>query len=155
MPATDDLLFAEVEGSCACCGHRDSRALTVHHIDEAKPKNESYDNKIVLCHNCHHCYHNGKGLTYEEVKALKRRLIIKTLTTQGHNALKQAYRKGVVVATPFLVNHLVEQQYLKYQQVVTNFRPDDSWLEHVDIAAVYEITAIGKELVEKWSLNDA
>src|SRR4051812_48976836 len=98
MPAVDDLLFAEVDNSCAGCGHRDSRALTVHHIDEAKPKNENYDNKIVLCHNCHQCHHEEKGLTHEQVRTIKRRLIIKTLTRQGLNAMKQAHRKGVVIA---------------------------------------------------------
>ena len=153
MPTVEDLLFAETEGGCAWCGHRDARALTIHHLDEAKPKNENYDNKIVLCHNCHHCYHNGKGPTEEEIKTLKRRLIVKTLTRAGVNALKLAYRKGQVIATPFLVNHLVEQQFLVYKEVVTNFAPDDSLIEHIDIAAVFEITPVGKELVEKWGLR--
>ena len=112
MSATDDLLFAETEGGCANCGLKDSRALTIHHIEQSKPKIEDYDNKIVLCHNCHQCHHEGHEPTAEALKDIKRRLIIKTLTRPGLNALKQAYSRTYVVAMPFLVNHLVEQQYL-------------------------------------------
>lgn len=155
MPSVEDLLYLETDGGCACCGLRDIRVLTVHHIEEAKPKNENYDNKIVLCHNCHDSHHNSKGLTKEEIQTVKRRLIIKTLTRPGLNAMKQALRKGRVIAAPFLVNHLVEQQFLEYKEVVTNFAPDDSWLEHIEIAAIYELTEPGRQLMERWSLNAA
>jgi hypothetical protein len=155
MRSVDELLFLETDGGCACCGHRDMRALTIHHIEESKPKNENYDNKIVLCHNCHNSYHNGKGFSEGEIKEVKRRLIIKTFTRLGLNAMKHAFRKGRVIATPFLVNHLVEQQLLVYKEVITNYRPDDSWQEHVEIAALYEITEPGRQLMEKWGLNGA
>ena len=106
MPTTDDLLYAETDGGCAYCGMRDQRVLTIHHLIQETPKNEDYDNKLLLCHNCHHAHHAAKGATVEELKTIKRRLIIKTLTVLGHNALKLAHRHGEVVALPFLVTHL-------------------------------------------------
>ena len=50
--AREDLLFLETDDSCALCGLKDTRALTIHHIEQSDPKNENYDNKLVLCHNC-------------------------------------------------------------------------------------------------------
>jgi hypothetical protein len=101
MLRNDELLFLETDGACAFCGHKDTRALTIHHIIRAVPKIEDYDNKIVLCHNCHQCHHQGKGPTSDEIKQIKRRLIIKTLTPLGVNALKYAYRRSRVSAAPF------------------------------------------------------
>ena len=155
MPATEDLLYAETDRTCACCGHRDTRALTIHHIEQSKPKDESYDNKIVLCHNCHTCHHSDKGPTKGEIVDLKRRLIRKTLTQQGLNALKAAYRKGHVTAPPFAVNHLVEMQFLSYERPVHIYAADDSWIEHEEVSAIYGITEHGKQLIEKWGLNGA
>jgi hypothetical protein len=126
----------------------------VHHLEQATPKNEAYDNKLVLCHNCHQCHHDGKGLSHKELKEIKRRLIMKTLTIPGLNALKQAYRKGHVVAMPFLVNHLIEQRLLKYRETVSNWiRGDQDPETVVDMTVVYTITDRGKELLEKWKLK--
>lgn len=153
MSATEDLLFAETEGGCANCGLKDSRALTIHHIEQSKPKNEDYDNKIVLCHNCHQCHHEGHEPTADALKDIKRRLIIKTLTRPGLNALKQAYRRTYVVAMPFLVNHLVEQQYLEFKEVMSSMVDDDNPAEEIETDVVYMITPTGRQLLEKWSLK--
>jgi len=154
MAKTDELLFMETDGACAVCGTRDTRALTTHHIDRASPKNESYDNKIVLCHNCHQCHHDGNGPTKRELKEIKRRLIIKSLTQVGLNALKQAYRKPYVVAMPFLVTHLLERRYLKYEEMRSGTRKedsdDDNWLVET---ALYTLTPSGRALLKKWKLN--
>lgn len=154
MSSTDDLLNFEADGGCAHCGLRDVRALTIHHLDQSKPKNEGYDNKLYLCHNCHHCHHAGKGPTSEQLREIKRRLIVKTLTIPGLNAMKQAYRRGHVVAMPFLVNHLIEQRYLEYKEVVSNWvRSDQGPDALVDMTVVYTITERGQQLLEKWALK--
>ncbi|MFZ2163316.1 MAG: hypothetical protein WAW02_13970 [Sideroxyarcus sp.] len=155
MAKTEELLFIETDGACACCGTRDMRTLTTHHIDQSSPKNESYDNKIVLCHNCHHCHHDGKSPTKKELKEIKRRLIVKSLTQVGLNAMKQAYRKPYVVAMPFLVVHLIERQFLKYEEMLSGTREEESnddndWLVET---ASYTITSTGRALLKKWKLN--
>jgi len=61
MTDTEEMILSETDGSCAYCGIKDYRVLTIQHIIQRKPKDESYDNKIILCHNCHHLYHQGKG----------------------------------------------------------------------------------------------
>lgn len=154
MAKTDDLLFAETDGACACCGTRDIRTLTIHHINQTSPKDENYENKIVLCHNCHHCHHDGKSPTREELEVIKRRLIIKSLTQVGLNAMKQAYRKPYVVAMPFLVAHLVERQLLKQGEMLSGTREEGStsedWLVET---ASYTLTPVGRALLKKWGLN--
>ena len=154
MAKTDELLFMESDAACACCGTRDVRTLTIHHIDQSSPKDESYDNKIILCHNCHQCHHDGKGATEKELKDIKRRLIVKSLTQVGLNAMKQAYRKPFVVAMPFLVVHLVERGYLKYGEMLSGTREGESsegsWLVET---ASYTITSTGRALLKKWKLN--
>lgn len=149
--ARDDLLFVETDDSCALCGLKDTRALTIHHLEQSEPKNENYDNKLVLCHNCHHCFHQGKGVTAEELKNIKRRLIMKTLTVPGINAMKCAYRREGVVAMPFLVNHLVEYGYLRQGDAI-RFDTTDTGVEVVT-DAMYLITDEGRELLEKWDLK--
>jgi hypothetical protein len=149
----DQLVYIETEGSCAYCGFKDTRALTIHHLDATEPKSELYDNKIVLCHNCHQCHHQGKGPTAEELINIKARLIVKTLTRQGLNALKIAARKKGVSAHPFMVNHLIEMRYLKEKEVVSTLMDDnDSTIELVS-EAIYEITAEGQALLAKWKLK--
>jgi hypothetical protein len=152
MPRNDELLFLETEGACAYCGHKDARTLTIHHMVQATPKIEEYDNKIVLCHNCHQSHHQGKGPTADELKEIKRRLIIKTLTLPGVNALKYAYRRSRVSAAPFLVNHLIEYGYLAEKEVVSDWSEDAS-APNIIITALYEITTDGKSLLEKWGLK--
>jgi hypothetical protein len=154
MPSTDDLLYSECDSGCAHCGLRDLRALTIHHLEQSKPKNEDYDNKLVLCHNCHQCHHEGKGPSAEQLRDIKRRLIVKTLTIPGLNALKLANRRGQVVAMPFLVTHLIEQQYLQYKEsVVTWLRDGQKPEDFADNTAVYTITERGKKMLEKWALK--
>jgi hypothetical protein len=139
-----ETLYFETDGGCAICGIRDQRVLTVHHIDhETKKKNNSYDNLIVVCHNCHTSYHQNKGLNKTEIKTIKKRLIKKTLTQFGVNALKEAKRKSNVSGAPFLLNHLVEMSYLKFEEGLMG-DPDS-----FDIC-VYKITNAGKELLKKW-----
>lgn len=57
MANIEELLFQETDGSCAYFGIKDYRVLTTHHIVQQEPKDEAYDNKLLLCHNCHHLYH--------------------------------------------------------------------------------------------------
>jgi hypothetical protein len=142
----------ETDGACAYCGHKDSRALTIHHLQQSKPKNENYDNKLVLCHNCHQCHHQDKGPTSDELIDIKRRLIIKTLTRHGLNAMKQAYRNAAVVATPFVVSHLVEFGYL-LQKVVQSYMSEDGDSPRIIISATYGLTTEGTELLDKWDLK--
>lgn len=47
---------------CHYCGEKDQRMLVVHHIDKNR-KNNSLNNLVWLCHNCHYLIHN-----YEQEK---------------------------------------------------------------------------------------
>ena len=154
MSLADDLVYLETEDACANCGLKDARALTIHHLDSTLPKDESYDNKIVLCHNCHQCHHQHKGPTAEQLIEAKRRLIVKTLTRPGLNALKQAFRKPAVVAMPFLVSHLIEFGYLRHESDLSSCS-DDEWGPDRDVVveAAYVITPNGRRLLEKWNLK--
>ncbi len=145
----EDRLFLESDNGCAVCGIKDARALTIHHInhDTDTPHN-SYDNLIVLCHNCHHMYHDGKGLKKSEIIKIKRRLIHKTMTPFGINALKIASRNGDVLGSPFTLLYLVELGLLKKGSIVSfvqNMRGED-----VDMDAFFEVTDKGKEFYKKW-----
>lgn len=152
MNFDDELVYIETEGSCACCGHKDVRALTIHHIEAAEPKSELYDNKIVLCHNCHHGHHQGKGPSAEQVKEMKARLIAKTLTRPGLNALKIAARRGGVVASPFAVLHLLEMRYLRHMQDLSSTGVGVDGEKEVIIDAIYEVTEEGRALLSCWKL---
>lgn len=114
-------------------------------------RNESYDNKVLLCHNCHQCHHQNKGPTAEELREIKRRLIVKTLTRPGLNALKEANRRNMVVAIPFLVNHLVEMGYLKFNEKV-QWEDGEAGQELLTLAT-YSISNAGRDLLEKWQLK--
>jgi hypothetical protein len=148
MPDVKEILFSETDGSCAYCGIKDFRVLTIHHIIQQEPKDESYDNKIVLCHNCHHLYHQDKGPSMDDLKGIKKRLICKTLTQQGVNAVKEAYRKGLVVAAPYLVNHLVELELLSFRDYISSYGNDTQIID-----AIYELTENGRLFAEKWELK--
>ncbi len=152
MADIDALLTTETEGACAYCGIKDYRVLTVHHINQQEPKNESYDNKIVLCQNCHQLYHQNKGPSKQDIIAIKRRLIQRTLTPQGVNAVKESYRKGLVVAAPYLVNHLVELGFLRQTDILTSMATATNE-QGVITDAVYELTEVGKNLAENWDLK--
>ena len=153
MARTDDLLFLETDDACAYCGLKDTRALTIHHLEQSTPKNEDYDNKLVLCHNCHQCHHQNKGATVDELRTIKRRLIIKTLTQTGVNALKYAYRRNTVLAAPFLVSHLVEFGYLTQGETISSWSDDNTKGEEVVMEAAFTITPDGRTLLEKWGLK--
>jgi hypothetical protein len=103
MAENEEMLFSETDGSCAYCGIKDYRVLTIHHIIQQEPKDESYDNKIVLCHNCHHLYHQGKGPTKDDLVAIKRRLIYKTLTQQGVNVISTGRVRSLILALLFML----------------------------------------------------
>lgn len=148
MADIEEMVFSETDGSCAYCGIKDYRVLTIHHINQQVPKDESYDNKIVLCHNCHHLYHQGKGPSQGDLNIIKKRLICKTLTQQGVNALKEAYRNRLVVASPYLVNHLIELQFLKLSDFISTYENDKQIID-----AIYELTDKGKQFTEKWDLK--
>jgi hypothetical protein len=148
MSDVKEILFSETDGSCAYCGIKDFRVLTMHHIIQQEPKDESYDNKIVLCHNCHHLYHQDKGPSMDDLKGIKKRLICKTLTQQGVNAVKEAYRKGLVVAAPYLVNHLVELELLSFKDYISSYGNDTQIID-----AIYELTEKGRLFAEKWELK--
>ena len=154
MARTDELLYLETDGACAYCGHKDRRVLTIHHLMQSIPKNEDYDNKLVLCHNCHQSHHQSKGATADELFEIKRSLIIKTLTRPGLNAMKEAYRRTLVVAMPFLVNHLVEFGYLVQGEMIRGeWSSDDNTTPKFIVDAEYTITSQGKALLEKWNLK--
>ena len=140
----EERLYAETDGSCALCGVRDARVLTVHHIEhERLERDDSYDNLIVICHNCHTSYHQGKGAKISDIKTIKKRLIQKTLTQFGVNALKVAKRSSLVSGAPYILNHLVEMGYLEFHELLmgTDDRPD---------IAEYRATEKGLTLLKKW-----
>jgi hypothetical protein len=153
MPTADELVYIETEGSCAHCGFKGAHALTIHHLDQTPPKDERYDNKLVLCHNCHQSHHQGKGPTAADLEEIKKRLIIKTLTRPGLNALKIAARKTAVVAAPFLVLHLVEYGYLKHNKDLSSYSDEEFGGSDITIDAVYTITTAGRGLLSKWQLK--
>ena len=152
MKFDDALVYFETDGECANCGFKDARALTIHHIESADPRSELYDNKIVLCHNCHQCHHQGKGPSGDDIKAIKSRLIVKILTRPGLNALKIAVRKGGVVASPISVQHLVEMRYLRHACDLSTTSVGEGEGQEVAIDAIYEATSEGAALLSKWKL---
>ena len=152
MTDISQLLVEETDGACAYCGIKDYRVLTEHHIEQMEPKDQSYDNRIILCHNCHHLYHQDKGPTLVELQEIKKRLICKILTQQGVNAIKESYRKGRVVASPYLVNHLIELGYMQQKEIhMTVGGVGDSG--EIVGTAIYELTEPGKAFAHKWGLS--
>lgn len=51
------LLRQDEKPECKQCGISDIRILVAHHIDQDR-KNNTLDNLMWLCHNCHHLVHN-------------------------------------------------------------------------------------------------
>ena len=89
----------------------------------------------------------------DELNSIKRRLMMKAITIPGLNALKHAYRRGKVVAMPFLVNHLVEWRYLEAGAVTSQWVEDDDPPDSVnEIEVIYSLTQRGRSLLEKWGL---
>ena len=140
----DDHLYVETDDACAVCGIRGPEKLTVHHIDGNSSRN-SYDNTIVLCHNCHQRHHQDKGLTRQQIEDRKRHLIEKTLTQYGLNALKIAARNGFgVIAMPFLLYHLVDLGYMTKEENQMGYGSQE------DATARFAITSAGEKLLRTW-----
>src|SRR4030042_2974491 len=139
---SDDILFLESENSCSRCGTKGRDNLTLHHLDGNRSNND-YDNRIVLCHNCHHRLNTDKGISSDEIKNIKKLLIYKTLTQAGVNALKIAYRKGFVIGSEYLLNHLVDMGFLK--NVASRLEQDG-----LDVLSRFEIKPKGRLLYERW-----
>ena len=139
-----DYLFFETDNSCALCGQRGIENLTIHHID-VNSLNNDYDNQIVLCYNCHCRFNENKGIRKEQIEDRKRRLIEKTLTQYGVNALKIAYRNNFgVIAMPFLLYHLVDLGFMSKEEEQMGYG------EQEDATSRFAITNKGKVLYEKW-----
>lgn len=151
--SVEDRLFLESENGCGYCGFRDFRALTIHHIYHDAIIDNSYDNLIVLCHNCHNIYHQQKGITQEQIVTTKRRLILKTLTPFGINALKTACRKKLVSGNPFTLLHLVELGLLEKLEAISwiGADVDDEKIE-IESEVAFKITEKGRAFFEKWVL---
>lgn len=143
----DDRVFREVDDSCALCGHRGVEALTIHHIDGDRANN-TYENQIVLCHNCHQIYHDNKGITAEHIKRRKSHLIAKSLTPYGLSALKIAARNSYgVAATPFLLMHVVDLGYLRKLHTLSTVGDQHG---EVEVDARFIITDLGKLVLHDW-----
>lgn len=55
---------------CRVCSKDDKRVLVVHHIDQDR-KNNSPENLVWLCHNCHHLIHKHQdACVHKLVKSL-------------------------------------------------------------------------------------
>jgi len=61
------LLRADIKQICSRCKKDDTRILAVHHIDRNR-KNNTIENLVWLCHNCHYLVHHD---TVEGQKFLK------------------------------------------------------------------------------------
>jgi hypothetical protein len=141
---SSDLIYLETDDSCAICGARGIDNLSEHHIDGNRANNE-YDNLIVLCHNCHHNFHNSKGLTREKLEDRKRHLIQKTLTTYGLSAMKIAMRNNFgIIAMPFLLYHLVDLGYM------TKEEEQMGYCKQTDATARFAVTEKGRSIIDKW-----
>ncbi|RIK65126.1 MAG: hypothetical protein DCC65_13165 [Planctomycetota bacterium] len=144
----EDYLWAETDDACALCGCRERRALTIHHID-GDDQNNVYDNRIILCHNCHQRHHGKHGdVTAEQIRDRKRRLIMRTLTQYGVNAIRIAGRRGHVVGAPFLLDHLVQLGFLRRETELQVF--SDEGKEAVEVDCQYVITDDGRRLLSEW-----
>jgi hypothetical protein len=140
-------IFKEADNACALCGQKGIENLTEHHID-GNEKNNQYDNLIILCWNCHYRFHQKKGISKEQIINEKHRLIEKTLTIFGVNALKISERNNFgIVATPFLLFHLVSLGFLKQKEKISSLA--ENGIE-VDSEVLFEITEQGKKLIKKW-----
>ena len=146
---TRDRLFLEADNECALCGTRNPNVLTIHHID-GDSRNNTYENQVVTCNNCHIAHNQDKGFSTEEIRATKRILIMKTITQIGLNALKESARREVVYGAPFLLNHLVDLGYLQFREA-----GELRGLEGGPIVfegAYYEATEKGKSVLDEWDL---
>jgi hypothetical protein len=144
----EDYIFVETNDSCALCGQKGLSNLTKHHIDDDR-NNGEYDNLLVLCRNCHCRFNEKKGITKKQIKETKRKLIIKTCTCFGVNALKFTERnKCGVIAMPFLLYHLVDLGLMKKKENQMGFESQDGFQK--DAIARFTITPKGRDFYKKW-----
>ena len=145
------LTLNESAYQCAFCGHRDGLNLTAHHIvPEKEGGKTNFYNLIALCYNCHHRVDETKSISRKDIKRLKRHLVHSRLTQAGVNALKISYRNSFgVIATPFSVEHLVEEKLLRYIETQMTYMNGKG---ETEATALYRITKKGKDLVELWIL---
>jgi len=145
------IILKEAGYQCAYCGQRNGMNLTLHHIiPERDGGKTNAINLIALCYNCHERVQNTKTIQEKEIRRLKRYLIHQRLTQAGVNALKIAYKKPFgVVATPFSVQHLVDEKLLIHIETQMDYVSTEG---ETEATALYRITKKGKELVEKWIL---
>jgi hypothetical protein len=149
MTKNEEKAFVETEYGCAYCGQKGRENLTIDHIDGRSGQHgKKYDNLIVLCHNCHHRKTTAKDITVEDIKKLKKMLLIKTLTQFGINALKLAYRNNYgVAANPLHMYHLVGLGLFKQKDIISSLAEDG---KEVATEALFTITEEGKRVYEKW-----
>jgi hypothetical protein len=140
----DDLLYGETDDRCGVCGIADVQVLTIHHID-GDSSNNTYENMVVLCHNCHQRHHQGKGVTRQQIENRKRHLIQKTVTGYGLSAMKIAARNDFgVVALPFLLYHLVDLGYMTKEETQMGYGAQ------LDATARFAITDQGRDVLATW-----
>ncbi|MBI1838857.1 MAG: HNH endonuclease [Candidatus Colwellbacteria bacterium] len=149
MSKTKEILFIETDYSCAYCGQKGRENLSIDHIDGRHIQHsKKYDNLIVLCHNCHHRKTKAKDITLEDIKRLKKMLIIKTLTQFGVNALKLAHRNNFgIVINPLFMYHLVDLGLFEQKDVISSLAEDG---KEVTTEVLFIITPEGKRICEKW-----
>ncbi|MFH2048724.1 MAG: HNH endonuclease [bacterium] len=136
---------------CAYCGQHDGMNLTLHHIIPERDGGKTAPNNLIaLCYNCHHRVEDTKTINVKDIRKLKRYLVHRRLTQAGVNALKIAYKNSFgVIATPFTVEHFLEENLLKHVETQMNYGGKDGITE---ATALYRITKKGKEMVELWIL---
>ena len=140
-----DLIHFETDDACAMCGERNISFLTEHHIEG---KSQSYDNRILLCYNCHQSHHEKGTPSLNQIRDRKRHLIRKIITMYGLNAMKIASRgkKDGVAAHHFLLYHLVDMEFMKKTSWLLKVGPGD----RVEALSLFVITPKGEDLLEKW-----
>ena len=150
IPESVRLLVLEESGyQCAFCGHRDGLNLTAHHVKLEKEGGKTdFYNLIALCYNCHHRVDETKSIPRKEIRRLKRHFVHQRLTQAGVNALIIDYKNPFgVIATPFSITHLVEENLLKHEETQMSYVDKDG---EIEATALYRITEKGKELAEMW-----
>ncbi len=146
-----NIVIDESGHQCSYCGQRDGMNLTLHHIVPEREGGKSIPNNLIaLCFNCHHRVEDTKTISEKEIRRLKRYMVHRRLTQAGVNALKIAYHNPFgVIATPFSVQHLVEEKLLKHVETQMSYQDKDG---ETEATALYRITKKGKELVGIWVL---
>ena len=83
-------------------------------------------------------------MSAEQVRDLKRHLLVKTVTTFGLNAMKMAARNGEgVIAMPFLLFHLVDLGYMLKEEVQMTYG-------NIEATSRFTITEEGRRVLRMW-----